>query len=394
MVAIKSGGGLGEKQPGHERMINVFQPALRTEEVEAVRKVFESNWVGKGKVTNEFETEFANYLGVEGKLVRSVSCCTEGLFQSMTLLQVGPGDEIILPSISFVGAANAIAAAGARPVFCDVARRTLNATAEFIGEKMTPRTKAVMILHYGGVPSEMDEICQLLKERGVYLLEDSACSVASSYRGQACGTFGDIGVWSFDAMKILVTGDGGMIYCKDAEMAQRAEQQVYLGLLTKSGLSGEVNTRWWEFEISGYGRRAIMNDIASAIGIEQLKKLTAFISRRRQIHEFYNDALSDVDWLLTPPDHPSWAQSSYYLYWVQTRADIRDRLASHLRDNGIYTTFRYYPLHWVKFYGACAALPNAEEAAQTTLCIPIHQSLSDEDVHRIVDSIQAFGKGL
>jgi len=375
-------------------MINVFQPALRQEELQAVLRVFESNWVGKGKVTDQFETEFANYLGVERTLVRSVSCCTEGLFQSVALLGVGPEDEVILPSISFVGAANAIAAAGARPVFCEVSRRTLNATAESIEEKITPRTKAVLILHYGGVPCEMDEICRLLCEKGIYLIEDNACSIASQYRGKPCGTFGDTGVWSFDAMKILVTGDGGMIYCKNAEMAQQVEEQLYLGLLTKSGYSGKADTRWWEFEISCYGRRAIMNDIASAIGTEQLKKLPDFISRRRQIHEFYSQALSDLEWLQTPPDIPRYVQSSYYLYWIQTRADIRDQLAKHLRDNGIYTTFRYYPLHWVKLHGPHPALPNAEEAAQTTLCIPIHQSLSDDDTHKIVDSIREFGKRL
>jgi aminotransferase len=375
-------------------MINIFQPALQHEELEAVQRVIESNWVGKGKLTDRFEADFARYTGVDRSLVRSVSSCTEGLFQSMTLLGIQPGDEVILPSISFVGAANAVAESGAKPVFCDVDRRTLNPTEELIEQKITPKTRAVMILHYGGMPCPMDEIVELVRRKEIALIEDSACSVASRYKGKACGTFGDIGVWSFDAMKILVTGDGGMIYCNSAEMAQRTEQQTYLGLLTKSGYSGEVNTKWWEFDISCYGRRAIMNDIASAIGIEQLKKLPDFISRRNRIHEFYNHALSDVDWLQTPPDIPLWAQSSYYFYWIQTRSDIRDRLAKHLKDNGIYTTFRYYPLHWVKFYGACTRLPYAEEAAQTTLCIPIHQSLSEEDVHKIVDSIREFGKRL
>jgi len=374
------------------RMINIFQPALRAEELEAIRRVFESNWVGKGEVTDQFEGEFAASIGVERKLVRSISCCTEGLFQAMTLLGLRAGDEVILPSISFVGAANAIASAGARPIFCDVDKRTLNTSAEHIEQKITPKTKAVMILHYGGLPCEMDEICQLAREKGLYLIEDSACSVASSYKGRSCGTFGEIGVWSFDAMKILVTGDGGMIYCRTGEMARQAERLIHLGLVTKSGFSSELDLRWWEFEVSCYGRRAIMNDIASAIGIEQLKKLQTFIARRKQIHEFYSWSLSQLDWLLPPPDIPPHARSSYYFYWVQTSPDVRDRLAKHLRDNGIYTTFRYYPLHWVTFYNARASLPNAEEAAQTTLCIPLHQSLSDEETHKIVDCIRGFGR--
>jgi len=374
-------------------MINVFQPSLGEEEIEAVKKVFKSNWVGKGEITNQFEILFAQHVGTDRNLIRSVSCCTEGLFLSMQLLGIGQGDEVILPSISFVGAANAAAAAGAKPVFCDVDKRTLNCTAELIEEKITPRTKAVIILHYGGVPCEMDDIRELLNHKGIYLIEDSACSVASRYKGKACGTFGDIGTWSFDAMKILVTGDGGMIYCKTPEMAQQAERLLYLGLITKSGFSSSADTRWWEFEISCYGRRAIMNDIASAIGIEQLKKLPNFIKRRKEIHEYYNRFLAELDWLQLPPPIPEYMESSYYFYWIQTKPKIRDRLAKYLRENGIYTTFRYYPLHWVKFYGAYhTKLPGAEEAALSTLCLPIHQSLSDEDLAKIVECIYNFGK--
>lgn len=373
-------------------MINVFQPALGEAELEAVGRVFASNWVGKGKVTDQFESAFAVHLRVERSMVRSVNCCTEGLFQAMILLGIGAGDEVILPSISFVGAANAVAASGAWPVFCDVDQATLNATAELIEGKMTSRTKAVLILHYGGVPCNMDEICELVKRRGVALIEDAACSVASRYRGRACGTFGDIGVWSFDAMKILVTGDGGMLYCHTAEMAQLAEQLLYLGLVTRSGLSSGVDRRWWEFEISCCGRRAIMNDIASAIGLVQLDKLSAFIKRRREIHERYDTELGELDWLRPPPRIPSHMESSYYFYWIQVQPDVRDALAIHLRQNGVYTTFRYYPLHLVKFYEARERLRNAERVAQTTLCIPLHQSLKDEEVDGIVERIREFGR--
>jgi dTDP-4-amino-4,6-dideoxygalactose transaminase len=373
-------------------MINVFQPALQEEELEAVRRVFASNWIGKGKITDQFESDFAVHLGVERDLIRSVSCCTEGLFQSMDLLGIGAEDEVILPTISFVGAANAVAAAGARIKFCDVDRRTLNATAEFIEQQTTPRTKAVIILHYGGLPCEMDEICDFLKRKGIALIEDSACSVASRYKGKFCGTFGSIGLWSFDAMKILVSGDGGMIYCGNEDLARRAQEMLYLGLTTKSGFSSAVDNKWWEFEISCYGRRGIMNDVTSAIGIEQLKKLPGFVERRREIHEYYDRLLSPVEWLQTPPRLPDYCESSFYFYWIQTAPDIRDRLAAFLKERGIYTTFRYYPLHCVEFYGVSVGLPNAEQAAQSTLCLPIHQALSNGDLEKIVEAIWDFGK--
>jgi aminotransferase len=375
-------------------VINVFQPALGEEELQAVRAVFESNWVGKGKITEKFEHAFSSHLAIQHGLVRSVSCCTEGLFAAMESIGVSTGDEVVMPSISFVGAGNAVAATGARPVFCDVDPRTLNATPESVAAALTKKTKAVILLHYGGVPADVDAILPILKERGVRLVEDSACSVASRYKGRACGTLGDIGVWSFDAMKILVTGDGGMVYCSSEDEARRIEERTYLGLGCKSGLVGfqSMRNRWWEFNISCFGRRAITNDIASAIGLVQIKRLPAFVQRRKAVHEAYDTAFSGLSWLQTPPKVREDCESSYYLYWIQTEPSVRDRLAGFLKGAGIYTTFRYHPLHRVRAYRYEVTVPGAEWAAERTLCLPIHQSLSDADVDRIVDEVKSFGK--
>ena len=216
-----------------KKIINVFQPQLGNDELKSIKRVFKSNWLGKGKITDEFEMEFSSYLSVKNELIKSTTCCTEGLFQSMRLLNIGQGDEVILPTISFIGAINAIVDSGATPIFCDVDAHTLNATAETISEKVTSKTKAVIIIHYGGYPCSMDDIIDLTDKYDIYLIEDSACSIASKYKGQNCGTFGDIGVWSFDAMKILVTGDGGMIYIKNPELSVQIEKCFTLVLKVK-----------------------------------------------------------------------------------------------------------------------------------------------------------------
>lgn len=373
-------------------MINVFQPCLGNDELQAVEEVFNSNWIGKGAKTKLFEEKFLEHLSTSGGgYILSVNSCTEALFQVIKCF-VECGDEVIMPTCSFVGAANAVVDCGARVVFCDVDKRTLNATAQTVAEKITPETKAVCILHFGGVPCEMDDLVELCAAKNIVLIEDSATAVSSFYKGKACGTFGQAGTWSFDAMKILVCGDGGMIYVKDAEKFYTLKQNIYLGLISQSGFTNSVDSKWWEFQIDTFGRRSIMNDISSAIGLVQLERLPEFIARRKHIAELYDSLLSKATWFDCPPPLKDYQKSSHYMYHIQTKIPAdRDRLATYLRQNGIYTTFRYYPLHWVDLYAQKSQrLPNAEAAALCTLCLPIHQSLSDEEVEFICKKILSF----
>ena len=373
-------------------MINVYQPSLGEEELNRIKDVFASNWLGKGKLTEEFETLFAKHLNVGRNHVLSTNCCSEGLFSSMHLMGIEPGDEVIIPTISFVGAGNAICANGSVPVMCDVDRRTQNVRAEDIEPKITSKTKAILLIHYGGVSCEMDEIMELAKSHDLKVIEDSACSVYSTYKGKACGTLGDMAMWSFDAMKILVCGDGSMMYFKDPEIRERASKWLYFGLESKSGYSNTVDKKWWEFEISSFGHRAIMNDVTAAMGLEQLKKLPGFIEKRKEINDHYDERLKNLGWLDIPLPLKDYQTSSYYFYPIQVHPDVRDDLAKFLRDNNIYTTYRYFPLHRVKAYQATGEFPNADWAANHTLCLPIHQALKEDEVEYISDKIIEFGK--
>lgn len=373
-------------------MINVFQPSLGKEELARIEKVFASNWLGKGKENDAFEQGFAAHLQVGREHVFTTNCCSEGLFTSMHMFYIGPGDEVIMPTISFVGAGNAVCACGAKLVLCDVDPRTLNATSEEIEKKITPNTKAIMLLHYGGIPCEMDEIVALAEKYHLFLIEDSACSVYSTYKGRACGTIGDMGMWSFDAMKILVCGDGSILYFKDPEKKIAAEKWLYFGLESKSGYSNSVDKKWWEYDVSSFGHRAIMNDITAAMANEQLIKLPSFIARRKEIHDQYDKLLGDLDWLDLPPALPEYCTSTYYFYHIQVKGDDRDLLAKYLRENNIYTTFRYFPLHRVPHYQISGDFPKADYAADHTLCIPVHQSLTDEEVAYIAEQIRCYGE--
>ena len=204
-------------------MIQIYSNSLGKEELNAIEKVFESKWLGKGPKTEEFIKNFSskvitnNYESIAFTTATpsnfiTTTCCTEGIFQIMDLLDIKEGDEVVLPSISFVGVANAIMYKNAKPVFCDVDKHTLNPTVKHIEEKITSKTKAVIVIHYAGVPCDIENIAKLCKEKNIKLIEDNANSPFSRYNNINTGTFGDLGVWSFDAMKILVTGDGGLIY--------------------------------------------------------------------------------------------------------------------------------------------------------------------------------------
>ncbi len=376
-------------------MINIFQPSLGEQELDVIREVFKSNWIGRGKKVDEFEKKFAEYQNVEPWQMISTTCASEGLFAIVELLGLSIDDEVIVPTIGFVATASAVCNVGAKPVFCDVNPHSLNFSLEDIKVVFTKKTKAIIVNHYGGYPVEIEKIQKFCTENNLILIEDAACAIGSSVLNKKVGTYGDYAVWSFDSMKILVSGDGGMIYCKDKDMANKMREHLYLGLIEgkASGLekSKGVKDRWWEYEISQFGRRAIMNDMTAGIGLVQLEKLPQMLERREFIISRYSEVFSKIPGLITPPLAREGDTITHYLYWLQL--EKRDELARYLMDKGIYTTYRYWPLHRVSKFGYIGGkLPGANEATRITLNIPCHHSLSDEDVEYIISCIKDFVK--
>ena len=369
-------------------MINLFQPTAGDAELAAIEDVFSSNWLGTGKRTEQFERAFATYVGRPAEEVLAVTSCTEGLFQAVSALGLGPGDDVVLPSISFVGAAHAVRSTGARVVLCDVDPATLNPTVAHIEDAFTPATRAVLILHYGGSPGAAPAISDFAHECGLHVIEDAACSLGAFVDGHACGTFGDIGVWSFDSMKVMTTGDGGMVWCRNEDVAERIRRSIRLGGTPSGFALRQDSTRWWETDPQVVGRRAAINDIAAAMGVTQLKRLPGFLRQRRNIAAAYDAGLRDLSWLTVPEGQTR--QSARIFYWIQTAPKVRDRLATYMLEQGVYTSFRYWPLHKTSMYESRAALPGAEHAAASTLMLPLHQGLSASDVEHVLDAMRGF----
>ena len=374
-------------------MINIFQPSLGKEELNEIEKVFESNWLGRGKQVAEFEYLFSKNLKESSDSFYALSCCTEGLFMAAKIFNFGPGDEIIVPSISFIAAGSAVVESGAKLVICDVDKHSLNTTAEHIKKKISNKTKAVILNHYGGHPCDMDPIMELANANNILVIEDSACAVQSFYKGKACGTIGDMGIWSFDAMKSIVTGDGGMVYLKSNKLLNQLKEECYLGLPAKgtSGIdrSSDNSDMWWEVQINRPGRRSIMNNISAAIGITQMNKLDTFQSRRKSIYEAYNNGFKENKFIQTPPNLIKDCTNSYYFYWIQL--EERNALAKYLKERDIYTTYRYWALNDVDYFNIKNnSLPNTDFASAKTLNLPLHPSLSDADIIKIIKSINEF----
>ncbi|GHC96494.1 aminotransferase DegT [Nocardiopsis terrae] len=370
-------------------MIHLFQPQVGEEELAEVAKVFADRWIGLGPRTREFEAEFAAHVGVDPAGMVFLNSGTAGLFLALEALDLSEGDEVVLPTMSFVAAANAVMASGARPVFCDSDPRTLNPTPEDVEKVCTDRTRAVIVLHYGGYPGWIAGIADLCARRGITLVEDAACSVSSSVDGRRVGSFGDMSMWSFDAMKVLVTGDGGMLYSRDTRRAERIRRLAYHGLAQPSGF-GHAKTaqRWWDPQVAEVGRRDIGNDLTAAIGSVQLRRLPEMVGRRRRIVELYASELEGVHGLTLPPALPPGHTSTHYFFWVQMPGGIRDEVARRLLDEGVYTTFRYAPLHRVPLYGSEGAFPGSDQAAAATLCLPLHPGLSDADVRVVAERLR------
>jgi aminotransferase len=373
-----------------KEMIPIFSNSLNAEELQQIESVFKSRWTGFGDKTKEFESKFGEKVGAQNCIM--LNSASAAALVALKSLNIGPGDEVIIPTINFIGCSNSIIEVGATPVFADVDTKYFNILPGEITRLKTARTKAVLLLHYGGHACNMDIVYE--ESRGLLIIEDSANSLVSKYKGRNCGTLGDAGFYSFDSMKILTTGDGGALVLKDGEITQRAEAFRFLGLNPRetSGTDSlrERKEKWWEIDLQVVSNRYLMNDIAASIGLVQLEKLDKFINRRKEIWEIYQKEFAAISWLEIPPEPLPNTETTYYLYWLRFNNGRRTEFAHYLVNNGIYCTFRYYPLHLIKLYGSNVRLKNSEMILDTAINIPLQQNLTDEQVKKIIDCVKKF----
>ncbi len=366
-------------------MIRVFRPSYDNRELEAIAEVLKSGWVGLGPKTAEFERAFALYCNVDHCI--GLNSGTAAIDMALSLLDIGEGDEVIIPTITFVSGAHCVINHGARPVFADVDRDTLNIDLNDVKRKISDRTRAIMPVHYGGWPVRMDELKDIAGD--IPVVEDCAHAAGSRYKGQPVGSIGTMGCFSFHAVKNLAMGEGGAITMKDSDLAERARRIRWLGIDHETWDRTQLGTfYWWEYSIDEIGVKSHLNDIHAAIGLVQLQKLEMANRRRRGIVEMYRQGLHDIEQIELPPEETTDSVSSWHIFKI--KAHRRDDLNIFLGRTGISTSVHYKPLHLYSCYGQQPSLPAAEDAFRRILTLPLYPDLTDSEVSYVIDSIRKF----
>lgn len=373
-------------------MIPVARPYIGVEEEQAVVNVLRSGWVTQGPRVAEFEARFSKYIGCDYSV--AVSSCTTALHLALMAIGVGPGDEVICPSLSFIATANAIVHAGATPVFSDIDLATYNLDPLRIEEVISPRTKAILVVHQVGLPAEMGEILAVAVKHGLAVIEDAACAIGSRYDRALIGKpLGTMACFSFHPRKILTTGEGGMITTNDENLAEklRRTRQHAMNLSDVARHSARrVVTETYD-EV-GFNYR--MTDMQAAIGITQLGRLDEFLTRRRYLAAHYTHALQGVAWLQTPvvPVNCLHNYQSYMVRLIDDMAQKRDAIMQELLEKNISTRRAIMAIHREQPYRSERwddRLPNTDLTSDTGLILPLFHQMTDVEQDYIIESLLA-----
>jgi dTDP-4-amino-4,6-dideoxygalactose transaminase len=371
-------------------------PDIGEEEIAEVIDTLRSGWVTTGPKTRRFEQDFSAFLGDEPLHSIAINSATAGLHLALEALGIGPGDEVITTTHTFTATAEVVRYLGADVKLVDIDPATLNIDPAAVEAAITPRTKAIMPVHYAGLAADMPQLLDIAQRHGLKVVEDAAHALPTTSAGQLVGTLdSDATVFSFYANKTITTGEGGMLVTRDKALAERAK------LMRLHGMNRDAFDRFtakvpsWYYEVVAPGFKYNLTDIASAIGIHQLKKARAFQSRRAQIAARFDDAFAGLP-VITAPRPAAGEVHAWHLYVLRLADDAgvpRDRFIERLFEAGVGCSVHYIPLHlhpyWRDRYSLTPAMfPHSQKAYEQMLSLPIYTRMTDADVQRVIDAVR------
>lgn len=371
------------------RQVPIARPSIGKEEVAAVAGVLESGWLTQGPKVAAFEAAFAERHGVAHAL--ATTSCTTALHLALGAVGVGPGDEVIVPSFTWVATANAVVHCGATPVFADVDPLTFNIDISDAAARVTDRTRAIVPVHLFGLCADIDGLRAAIPDH-VKLVEDAACAAGSIYQGRSAGSLGDVAAFSFHPRKAITTGEGGMLATKDAGIAAHADRGRNHGasISEEARHAGPRPWRLADFDVLGFNYR--MTDLQAALGIEQLRKLDRFIEERAEGARFYENALRKLNWVTLPevPEGDWHAWQSYVVRVDPHAAPMpRDDIMETLQARGVATRPGTHAVHTLGYYRDRFGLrpedyPGSLDCARNTMAIPLHNQMTADDYAHVV----------
>jgi dTDP-4-amino-4,6-dideoxygalactose transaminase len=365
-----------------------MRPWLGAEEAEAAAAAVASGWVAQGPRVAQFEAAFAEAIGVEHAV--AVSSCTAALHLALLVAGIGPGDEVVVPSLSFIATTNAVRYVGATPVFADVDPATQNLTPESIEPVLTGRTRALILVDQAGIPADLDAVRSLADPRGITVIEDAACAAGATYRGRPAGAGAQLATFSFHPRKLLTTGEGGMITTPDAQVAARLRRLREHGMNVSAAQRHQSRQPVIE-EYVEVGFNFRMTDVQAAIGLVQLGKLGATVARRRELASRYQRLLPANPGMLTAAD-PDYGTTNYQSFWVALPADFpvtRDYLLRALADAEISARRGIMAAHLEPAYRghSHAPLPVTERLTGGSLILPLFHDLTEPEQDAVISVI-------
>ena len=379
--------------PERERTIPFAPPSIGVEEIAEVIDSLRSHWITTGPKTKAFEAAFGAYLGTPNDDAMMVSSCTAALQIALAVHGIGPGDEVIVPTLTFASTAHVVEHAGARPVLVDVLPDTLCIDPEAAERAVTPTTRAIIPVHYAGHPAPMDAIDRLAERYGLAIIEDAAHALPASYHDTRIGARSNFAAFSFYATKNLTTAEGGALTASP-DLLEAARP------LALHGMSRDAWKRYgvggsWSYDVIAAGFKSNMTDLQAALGLQQLKKLDGFQARRRAVVDRYDEAFALAPALETPIIHDD-VESALHLYVLRLRPERmrvgRDTFIDALAERGIGASVHFLPLHMTRFYQSKYgypddAFPVARDAYERMISLPLHPGLDGDDVQYVTDTV-------